>query len=165
MSSKIFTLSALVISILEWWLFPIFHGQLRINLLAAFVLSAAFLDQDFSRKMFFAGLLLLALEFKSSGTWGLMTLAVFLTIAIFYFVEKVVIISKQNAFFSIFWLVCWYYLFAILWGELEALVSWGKTGVDGRIFYLWSGKGLAQILGWASLFLIYYQLTKKSRYA
>lgn len=112
---------------MEWLLLPVLHLELSVFLLGAFILVCAFLDPKFSDKITASLILLLIGEVVLANEWGLVSLALFLTVLLIEGARRVVMFSSHNIFLSFIWTVLWYYLFEfILWG-LIMLTQWGQS--------------------------------------
>lgn len=132
----------------EWWLWPIFHAQSGINLLALFLLTTFFLNHESGQIFLMLGLLL-ATEFKTGGGWGGETLSLALTFLIMEALGKILLFSPRNIFASFGWILLWYHLYAVLYWGWGALFS-GGAGQDAIFLSVQKINPLAQI-NWGQL--------------
>lgn len=129
MTRKNFVLTAIAIFFIEWWLWPIFHWQLNINLLAIWILAVAFIDGRWREKLGLIILTLFLLEFKSGQSWGVVTLALLLTLLLIAMASRVMMLSSPTTMAGVLWLLVWYHLFAAISRGLDWLFFWWE-GTD-----------------------------------
>lgn len=163
MSRPVFILTILGIFLAEQWLLAIFNWQLRANLLAMFVLTVAFLDRHFEDKLGWAVLLLLVLEFKTGGSWGLFPLALLLTLLFTSGISKVLTWPVNNLWLSAGWIFMWYYFFMGLYLGLEVVMNGGYAEIGGPLQNSWaivSGNMWIETMTAALAFVVYFRLVK-----
>lgn len=162
-------LTATAIFVAQWWLWPVFHLQLSITFLPLFLLAVVFLDREPSDKIFLALGLLLAVEFKAGGQWGLETLSFLITLLVMRGMGKIVIFSSQNFFVSFGWLLFWYHLYYGLSWAIEVAWAWraepGVIFLSGRHLHLLAPGSFWQLAVGAVFFLLGYLFLKKLAHA
>lgn len=158
MPKRYFIITAIGIFLMEWWLLPFLHLQLKINLLAAFLLTVAFRERGSSDKIFLILILTVLAEFWSGGSWGLMSLSMMMTILALTVFGKIIIFSTQHLFISFLWIFLWYHFFAVVtWGG-EMLLS-GKLENGKNILAGWN---FWPVIGVLMVFTIYHHFLEKS---
>ncbi len=168
MSRKNFILTMLGILLAEQWFLVILDGQSRTSWLAIFILVTAFLDQHFVEKLGWAVLLLLIAEFKTGGQWGLLPLALLLTLLAIDGVGKNLVWPVRSFLFSALWIFFWSLFFMGVHLGLELLFTPGvlteNAGEQWRIgVFLWGGR-----VWWESAMVIlgfmgYYRWIKTNK--
>lgn len=165
MSRRNFILTVLGILLAEQFLFVIFNWQFRVSLLAVFILVTVFLDQHFGEKLGWAVLLLLIAEFKTGGPWGLLPLALLLTLLTMSGVGKVLAWPVRSFPLSALGIFFWQSFFVGVNAGLEFLFASGMMAVnmaeqwriaqsllEGRV----GVESAVAVLG----FMVYYHLIK-----
>lgn len=165
MSQRNFILTILGILLIEEFLFVVFNWQSRVSLLAVFILVNAFLDQHFGKKLGWAVILLLVAEFKTGGQWGLLPLALLLTVLTIGGVGKTLDWPVRSFPLSAISIFLWQGFFMVVNAGLEFLFTLRMTtanlGEQWRISQLLFGgrvwwESAAVILG----FMVYYHYVK-----
>lgn len=163
MSRPVFILTMLGVFLAEQWLLAIFNWQLRVSLLAMFILTVAFLDRHFEDKLGWAAVLLLILEFKTGGSWGLFPLALWLTLLAISGVGQALTWPIHNLWFSAGWIFMWYYFFTGLYLGLEQFIGGGYAEVGKQLQNSWtivSGNMWIETMAAVLVFVVYFRLVK-----
>ncbi len=121
MKSKDFLFFTLVLFFLKFLLLPILNWHTAVDFFAVFILALALADRSFKEKVFSVFAVIIFFDIFSGSIFGSVSIALILAILLIFLVQKFLLASEQNYFFSFLIIFFCYHIYIFTLSKLEQL--------------------------------------------